>query len=134
MYFLGWRSHHSPDCGFWNPAAGRLCSCSKWLISSGRDKCLVGTATSHAHVNMPAVCGDKAWHYKCLSSALSASVQPRGSAHKPPNAPVCTSQFVLKMSALLRGIIPPKKKKRQHVGCLFVHRCGSPAQLYSGTA
>lgn len=107
VYFLVWCSHHSPD-GSWHPAAGRLCGCSKWLISSGRDKCLVSTATSRAHVNMPAVCGDKAWHYKCLSSALSASVQPWGPVHKPPNAPVCAPQFVLKMSPLFRGIIPPK--------------------------
>lgn len=54
-----------------------LCSCmsTEWLISSGRDKRLVSMATTCAHVNMPAVCADKAWHYVLLSPGLSAHIQ-----------------------------------------------------------
>lgn len=35
-------------------------------------------ATTCAHVNMPAVCADKAWHYVLLSLGLSAHGQPWG--------------------------------------------------------
>lgn len=52
---------------------------TEWLISSGRDKRLVSMATTCAHVNVPAVCADKAWHYALLSLGLSATGQPWGS-------------------------------------------------------
>lgn len=57
-----------------------LCSCmsAEWLISSGRDKRLVSMATTYAHINMPAVCADKAWHYVLLSLGLSTHGQPWG--------------------------------------------------------
>lgn len=49
------------------PPARRFSLCShmstEWLISSGRDKRLVSMATTYAHINMAAVCSDKAWHY-----------------------------------------------------------------------
>lgn len=37
-------------------------------------------ATTCAHVNMPAVCADKAWHYVLLSLGLSAKWSTLGSA------------------------------------------------------
>lgn len=64
---------------------------AEWLISSGRDKRLVSMATSGAHVNMPAVCPDKAWHYnaaliagylcQCLTLGSAALIP----AHFGPN-------------------------------------------------
>lgn len=67
------------SCALWSQCF-LLCGCmsTKWLISSVRDKRLVSMAASCAHVNMPAVCADKAWHYGFLSLSLSASVQPWG--------------------------------------------------------
>lgn len=48
---------------------------TEWIISSRQDKRLVSTAATSAHVNMPAVCADKAWHYVLLSLCLSARDQ-----------------------------------------------------------
>lgn len=53
---------------------------TEWLISSGRDKRLVSMATSCAHVNMPAVCADKAWHYVLLSLGSVCQRSTLGSA------------------------------------------------------
>lgn len=50
------------------------CMSTECLISAGRDKCPVSMATTCTHVNMPAVCEDKAWCYVFLSCGLSATV------------------------------------------------------------
>lgn len=66
-----------------------LCSCmsTEWLISSGRDKRLVSMATTYAHINMPAVCADKAWRYVFLSLGLSTPVVNPGVCTNTGNVP-----------------------------------------------
>ena len=89
---------HSPSCRAWRPAAHRMCTCScgERLISSAWDKCLVSMATSCAHVNMPAVCRDKAWHYNML---ICLPVFSPGIRH------LCAgTEFVLKMPPVLKTV------------------------------
>lgn len=54
------------------------CACVEWLISSRWDKWFFSMAATCVHVNTPAVCEDKAWHYAFLSESLSDLCSPLG--------------------------------------------------------